>query len=471
LVCDKPAKGKDGQFEPCNECESCKLILSGQTSDLIEIDAASNRGIEDIRELREQVQYHPMQLKRKIYIIDEVHMLTTEAFNALLKTLEEPPEYSLFILATTELHKVPLTIRSRCQLVRFQRGSMDSLSQKLQKVAAAEKLSADPEVFELLAEHADGAFRDAETLLESLSTQHSHLTLDLVRESLGLLPQKHVEQLLAACLSGDNRTVMQLLREYQPGQGAVERFISQMIEKLRQASFARSQATDIPDFASEASLELLAYSLDQLMEAYILQRSAPLPALPLEIACLNISSRAGGTHIQAEPEPIKATTHAPSRPAEKPAVSSTVVIEQPRTEITVLAPKAIIVDTPTNEAPAVAPVVELRTDGISDPRKAWRQMIDKISQENIVLGQTIKQTVFHTAENGVITIHVRYKFHVDKMSEKKNHSRILDLLRELSGQDWNVQYVVSNAVPRQTPHKEIGDGLANAEAVFGTPPN
>ncbi|MEI6478288.1 MAG: DNA polymerase III subunit gamma/tau [bacterium] len=456
LVCLSPVVDKKaGAFEPCNACEACLTILDGQTSDLIEIDAASNRGIEDIRELREQVQYHPMQLKRKIYIIDEVHMLTVEAFNALLKTLEEPPEYSLFILATTELHKVPLTIRSRCQSLRFKRASNDSLAQKLRSIADAEKLVADPAVYELLAEHADGAFRDAETMLESLSTQHKKLTVELVEQNLGLLPKKEVDDLIGACLTGDYRSTLEILHRRQLSQSGAERLTSQLIERLRAASFARSQGTTGgPALKSELHLELAAYALDQLLEAYILQRSAPIPSLPLEIACLNVCQHADGTSIQPLPElvpPKKEVT------PKADSITSTIVVSEAKE----------LVSTPPPTPEATVPVVELNVDGGNDPRKAWRTMIDKICQENIVLGQSLKQAVFHKAENGVITIHVRYKFHVDKMSEKKNHLRIHALLEEASGQLWEVRYEIGGTMPRQTHHKEISGGVAEVEAVFG----
>ena len=183
LVCEKPLLSNDG-FEPCNTCPSCMSIRNNQATDLVEIDAASNRGIEDIRSLREQVQYAPIQLSKKVYIIDEVHMLTGEAFNALLKTLEEPPSHCLFILATTELHKVPATIRSRCQMIRFERGSPAALTEKLDHIVKAEKWTVEKGVTERIASHADGAFRDAETLLEQLATQHQPLTLEAAAERL-----------------------------------------------------------------------------------------------------------------------------------------------------------------------------------------------------------------------------------------------------------------------------------------------
>lgn len=161
LNCLNPQNG-----EPCNQCEMCKSFLSSQTLDIIEIDGASNRRIEEIRTLRESVKYAPTKGKYKIYIIDEVHMLTTESFNALLKTLEEPPEHTLFIFATTDVHKVPLTIISRCQRFDFRRIELNTIKKLLKDIAAAEGIEIDDMALTIIAKKADGALRDAQSLFD-----------------------------------------------------------------------------------------------------------------------------------------------------------------------------------------------------------------------------------------------------------------------------------------------------------------
>ncbi|RPI71873.1 MAG: DNA polymerase III subunit gamma/tau [Ignavibacteriales bacterium] len=163
LNCLNPVK-----FEPCNECENCKAILAGQLMDIIEIDGASNRGIEEIRTLRESVKYAPTKGKYKVYIIDEVHMLTKESFNAFLKTLEEPPSQTIFIFATTDVHKVPLTIISRCQRYDFRRIEMDTIKSLLNKIAKSEKIEIDDKTLTLIARKADGALRDAESYFDQV---------------------------------------------------------------------------------------------------------------------------------------------------------------------------------------------------------------------------------------------------------------------------------------------------------------
>ncbi|TSA28171.1 MAG: DNA polymerase III subunit gamma/tau, partial [Ignavibacteriales bacterium] len=163
LNCLNPKNG-----EPCNECEMCKSFANSRSLDIIEIDGASNRRIEEIRTLRESVKYAPTKGNYKVYIIDEVHMLTTESFNALLKTLEEPPEHTVFIFATTDVHKVPLTIISRCQRFDFRRIEMSVIKKLLKEIADAEKIKIDDIALTLIAKKADGALRDAQSLFDQV---------------------------------------------------------------------------------------------------------------------------------------------------------------------------------------------------------------------------------------------------------------------------------------------------------------
>ena len=159
--CEHPVDGS-----PCNECETCRAIQAGTSMNVIEIDAASNNGVDNIREIREEVAYRPTQGRYKVYIIDEVHMLSTGAFNALLKTLEEPPSYVIFILATTEAHKIPITILSRCQRYDFRRISIETISKRLQDLMDKEQIQVQEKAIRYVAKAADGSMRDALSLLD-----------------------------------------------------------------------------------------------------------------------------------------------------------------------------------------------------------------------------------------------------------------------------------------------------------------
>ncbi|HSO94179.1 MAG TPA: DNA polymerase III subunit gamma/tau, partial [Candidatus Dormibacteraeota bacterium] len=200
--------------EPCGVCANCVEIGTGAAVDLVEIDAASNRGIDEIRDLRERVKYLPASLKVKVYIIDEAHMLTTEAFNALLKTLEEPPAHVTFVLATTEPHKIPLTVASRCQRFDFRRIETGAVAAHLASIVSAEGVRVDPQSLALLARLARGSMRDGITLLDQLISQGGdELTVGKTRELLGLADPDTLVQLLAYATSGDAaRTLGELQR-------------------------------------------------------------------------------------------------------------------------------------------------------------------------------------------------------------------------------------------------------------------
>lgn len=190
--------------DPCNTCQSCAAITSGHSLDVIEIDGASNRGIDDIRNLNETVEYASSSGKYKIYIIDEVHMLTKEAFNALLKTLEEPPEHVIFFFATTEPHKVLPTILSRCQRFNLKRISPEKIQAKLLKILRDLKLKADPDALSLIAAHAEGSLRDAESLLDQLLCYHSNeISVETVSQTLGLVSRDVFFQLDRAAEKND----------------------------------------------------------------------------------------------------------------------------------------------------------------------------------------------------------------------------------------------------------------------------
>ncbi len=198
--------------EPCGICESCKKIDAGSSMDVFEIDAASNRGIDEIRDIRETVKFAPASGRYKVYIIDEVHMLTTEAFNALLKTLEEPPSQVIFILATTEAHKVPATIQSRCQRYDFRRIAVEEIQARLQYVADEMKIGAEPEALMLIAIQADGGLRDALSILDQCaSIEDGCVTAQRVRQILGLVGHQWIFRLAKAIFEGNMQEILEML--------------------------------------------------------------------------------------------------------------------------------------------------------------------------------------------------------------------------------------------------------------------
>ena len=220
--------------DPCNRCESCRAIDAGSTPDVLEIDAASNNSVENIRDLREEVVYPPSMLKKRVYIIDEVHMLSTSAFNALLKTLEEPPAHVIFILATTELHAIPATILSRCLRFEFTRISDEVIRERLVMVAKEEAIELTDEAAALLARLADGALRDALSLLESCAAAAGSGPLDAaaVRRQLGVSDDGSAAALLGALLEKDLPAALRTVDELHRQSKNIQVFIEDVLELL-----------------------------------------------------------------------------------------------------------------------------------------------------------------------------------------------------------------------------------------------
>jgi len=292
LNCQAP----DADFEPCNQCPSCLEIASGQSLDVIEIDGASNRGIDDIRQINETVGYAPSHGKYKIYIIDEVHMLTKEAFNALLKTLEEPPEKAKFFFATTESHKVLPTIISRCQRFDLARIQPSLISSKLQQITADLHREAEPAALQLIASFADGSLRDAESLLDQiLCFAEGPITAAIVRQSLGLVPEDlfiALDQAFSECrLSFAFELVDQLFKAGKD----LAHFLEQLIEHYRNLALCRTQARTQDDasdrYAASARLYTQAqclYILDLLIQAESQFQKSTFQRISLESILLQI---------------------------------------------------------------------------------------------------------------------------------------------------------------------------------------
>ena len=229
LNCKSRAEG-----EPCNQCESCQSYLDGRAMDLIELDAASNRGIDEIRSLRDKVAYHPTSGEYKVYLIDEVHMLTEAAFNALLKTLEEPPPHVVFILATTEAHKLPATISSRCQRFDFRRAPLASMVKNLQRICEGEGFNVETAALELIARSATGSHRDAVNLLDQLATSYGNeLTVEHVRAGLGLIGDERSGQLARLALAGDLAGGLTLIAAVRDDGLDLRQFQRELVDELR----------------------------------------------------------------------------------------------------------------------------------------------------------------------------------------------------------------------------------------------
>lgn len=265
--CEKPAKSG----APCGECESCKSIAEGNHLDVMEIDAASNTGVDNIRNLRDGIALSPARGKWKIYIIDEVHMLSTGAFNALLKTLEEPPLHAIFILATTDPQKIPATVVSRCQLISFGKAHTDDLIHALKRIVKTEKMTIDEEAISLIAQYADGSFRDAVKSLEQVSFQKGKVTVGNVQKVLAISGDTRRDNFLSHMLSRNASLALTDIQTLVADGADIKSFLIDCLKKLEQ------------QLVVQKTVELRGL-IKILMQAYAELHTSPIPELPLELA-------------------------------------------------------------------------------------------------------------------------------------------------------------------------------------------
>ena len=297
INCENP---KDGN--PCNECPTCKGILDGSILDVSEIDAASNNGVDNIREIRDEVIYSATQAKYKVYIIDEVHMLSTGAFNALLKTLEEPPAHVMFILATTDIHKVPATILSRCQRFDFRRITSDDVAQHLKKVTSADGIEIDDNGLRLVARLAEGSMRDGLSIMDRcLAYGEKKLTYDDIVNILGVAEDRQTVEILRGVAANDTPSVIAALDRMITAGKSIDIIISGLINTARNIMLCKclSDPGEIMDMGAEdlAELQVVAkdfteekcvFCIKTLSETAASVRFSPNPRVTLEICLIKL---------------------------------------------------------------------------------------------------------------------------------------------------------------------------------------
>lgn len=306
---------------PCNECSICKAISSGQLLDLIEIDAASNTSVDDIRDLRDKVGFRPNEARMKFYIIDEVHMLSNSAFNALLKTLEEPPPHVIFVLCTTEPHRIPATVLSRCQRFDFHRISVRDISDHLARIASAEGFEAEPAALEMIARAATGSMRDAVSLLDQvLAYADKRVTVDHVREVLGAVSDQVLAEIVGAVADGDAAAGLSTLNRLVMQGVDLQDLAKQLLGLLRNLLHVKAgepmellalgpeQQAIARDLASRFSVARLVTCIREFSKAAVDVRTSVHPQLPLELAILQAA-------LTAEEQAGVPAAQEPARPA------------------------------------------------------------------------------------------------------------------------------------------------------------
>lgn len=287
--------------EPCNECEVCRGLDNGSIYDVVEIDAASNNGVDNIRELRDETNYAPSRGKYRVYIIDEVHMLSTGAFNALLKTLEEPPAHVIFILATTEVHKLPATILSRCQRFDFKRIQPETMAVRLKEVAGLEGLSLDDDAAVLIARIADGALRDGLSILDQCAGRSKEINSDLVSEVAGLAGREAMYKLSDCIANSDSNTAMSIISDLYQNSFDMERLCVEMINHFRNFLVAKTvrksreliictddEYNTILEASKGFSVESIVFALDLFQNTLVTIKGGASARIEVEMAFIKL---------------------------------------------------------------------------------------------------------------------------------------------------------------------------------------
>lgn len=314
---------------PCNVCAHCLAVNSGRFLDIIEIDAASHTGVDDVRDLRDKIAFAPNEGRYKVYIIDEVHRFSGSAFDALLKTLEEPPEHAIFVLATTEIHKVPDTIKSRCLIFEFRRVSLRSVARHLRMISDAEGISIDDAALELIARQGTGSVRDSISLLDQIvADPNEHVTFDLAQAMLGAAGNQAVWELAQAIADGDPAYGLDVINQAVDTGADPRQFGYQVIEHLRKLLMMRMNSGHLID-ASEDTQRMLTEQAEYFNHALLLKairafnsavmdmRGGWQPQLPLELALVeSVLVETEEPSPQSAPKPIR--RQRPPRPREAP---------------------------------------------------------------------------------------------------------------------------------------------------------
>jgi DNA polymerase-3 subunit gamma/tau len=454
----------DLSLRPCDQCDNCKAVTEGRFLDLIEIDAASNTSVEDVRDLRERINFSPNQGRYKVYIVDEVHMLSTAAFNALLKTLEEPPSHAIFILATTEAHKIPATVLSRCQRHEFRRIPMKDIVASLSTIAEGEGLQISPEALNLVARQATGSLRDAISLLDQLASAGESISLELAHSVLGTTTNQAVLDVIEALVSGDARQGLEQIHGALDAGSDPRQFARQIVEYLRDLLLIRLGNAVQVDAPAEMRSQMTRHaqalevpSLLQVLNAFnraaVDARQSWQPALPLEMAYLESLER--GSVLQNKP----ATGSTPEQAAAKPESAATGKQgKKPATSQPVTPPAETQEAKPDNPMDVTSPV-GLTIDFI---HQNWRQVLTLARQRNPQTQGLLNSCQPMGVKDGVLYLGFNSDFAKAKM-EKPEHLEITQqVLAQVFGEKVPVRCVVAGEKRSKPPGDIDSDGMVAA---------
>ena len=447
--------------EPCNECAACLSILSGSAVDVVEIDAASNRGIDDIRELKEKIRLAPAILRKKVYIIDEVHMLTTEAFNALLKTLEEPPEHSLFILCTTEAHKVPETISSRCARIAFTKATPEEMQRSFARVVAGEGVAAAQEALELLSASVDGSFRDGVKVLDQVIMPGMAVTVAAIQEVLSGVAGYSVQPFASSMIDYD---LGQALTRFHEAANSGVDFTYLLTATM---SAVRVQMITTGDKRLAALIFLLDDTARRLSTTQV-------PAVVVEAAIVTWCAAEGGNNQNPS---TKSQTNSNTKTGADNDRKTSKSMDQSvgkseKTEFGTAGKQ-------TNRQVDKTEQLASRSTGVqveADATTVWQKLLGNLNGDSVSLGALLAKASPATIAGDTLTIRVQYNFHRQQLMTEKIRSRLEALVSAAVGQPMKVHCevgIVHQQSPADVSTSELqgGEGddtIAAAEEIFGS---
>lgn len=429
LNCESP--GKNG--EPCNKCGQCKSITQGNNIDVIEMDAASNRGIDDVRSLKEKIILAPLNSSKKVYIIDEVHMLTAEAFNALLKTLEEPPDHVVFILATTDPHKIPETVKSRLTNVNFEKAKEGEIVRQLTRVARGEKLKLGSEIFPLIAKASDGSFRDAVKTLELIIANIKNVTSEKVREFLTQTRSLNTNTFFE--LLGKRDVGSLLLESEALAQKGVDmrNFLERLLTELHQALLAKSgmDTTDLSILTKSEVVLLIELFSGARMDAV----SSPIAQLPIEIAVVKFCGDKKDQVVNEGFEDIKAEKQEEGKIEEQLQAGEKKEIEEAK----------------------------------------WKEILGKVKSQNTSVEALLRAARPIGFDGKTLSLGIYYQFHKERLETIQNKKVLEDVCAQVLGQSVRISFCLTEktidvslpASPPSLTDESDMDIIEAAKEIFG----
>ncbi len=426
-------------IEPCNECEQCISITNGNNLDVYEIDAASNRGIDEIRDLKEKIRLSPVGAKKKVYIIDEVHMLTTEAFNALLKTLEEPPSHAIFILCTTESHKVPATILSRCLHISFKKATIKELVRAFKRIVEGEKLEVSDELLEKIAKLSDGGFRDGTKILEELvALSGGGKITDTVFEEKHQITsiRTKIETLLKACEEREIKTAFDVVATLQSEGIDSSFFLSELVLTLHAVLLQKVGIETDNSFETSLDIAEVKSLIHLFSRATSEMKYTVVPMLPLELALIEWCQESSEFKVQnSELQAEKVVTQ-----------KSEVTVSTLRRQAGNIAKDRAVNPTATsgqvssikqnNSQPAEVSILKYRATGDHTQEwmdALWKNTLSEVKSHNHMIAGVLRSCRLVSYDREVLIIEAAAKFHKEKLEEAKTFAALTDVCATLIG--------------------------------------